>query len=759
MKLLPLAAFTIILATNYLFAWEKIEPPIATPWFDEVTPENAHAEYPRPQMQRQQWQSLNGLWDFAIMGKGGPWEGGRIENAKVDLLLAKEKLPANYDHEILVPFSPETALSGIGKEIRPDQYLAYRRTFTVSEHWKNRQVLLNFEAVDWHAIIYVNGKRVSQHRGGYTPFSFNITKYLTWEKEVIEVYAWDPTNFGDQAVGKQALSENRVGFRYTPNSGIYGSVWLEPVAQSGLRRLMVTPRLMEKRVNLQLGLVGKKLPGLRMQVQVKEGDQVVAQYDGAFKQSLSLKFNKRILRWSPDNPYLYDLKIRLFDGNDLIDTVDSYVGMRRINVRKGPVGAKQIFLNGKTIFQFGPLDQGYWPESALTPPSDAAMVYDLQYLKDIGCNFVRVHIKTHPRRWYYHADRLGLLVWQDLVCSRKFDSKITDESAAQWEKEQWRMLDALHNHPSIIMWIVFNEGWGQYDTVRLTQETKKRDPSRLVTGASGWTDHEVGDIYDMHDYSYYPSFGDGASVPTRASLLGECGGHNLYIDGHLWPSAEKKPLGLTGISEKGRENWLTIKQMDDRYEQYIQQLALLREKGMNGAVYTQITDVEHECNGWLTYDRKVSKIPVERLREIHQVLYQEQPIGKALVDSSKLPDWKPLHDDEESKLTKAAFSFNLDQVPDEPLAVRLSGHGKFKILINDELACELVGTAHASADTETPVPLTAAILPDDSLRLLKKGTNSIRIEITRTTTKRTFKLDAKKLVGEVQLGSFELLQL
>ena len=759
MKTALYTLFAFILVINPLAAWEKVEPPIATPWFDEVTPENVHSEYPRPQMQRVQWQSLNGLWEFAVMGEGGPWEGGRVENTKADLLKGTRKLPADFERQILVPFSPETALSGIGEEIRPDQYLAYRREFTVNKRWQGRQVMLNFEAVDWHTVVYVNGKRVGQHKGGYVPFSFNITPHLTWKTETVEVYAWDPTNFGDQSVGKQALSENRVGFRYTPNSGIYGSVWLEPVAASGLRTLKVTPRLLEKKVDLQLGLLGDRLPGLRLQVQVKEGDRVVADYDGSYKRNLSLKFKDRILRWSPEKPYLYNLDIKLFDGNDLIDSVDSYVGMRRINVRKGPAGIQQIHLNGQPVFQFGPLDQGYWPESALTPPSDAAMVYDLQYLKEIGCNFVRVHIKTHPRRWYYHADRLGLMVWQDLVCSRKFDSNITAESGAQWEKEQWAIMNALHSNPSIIMWIVFNEGWGQYDTVRLTNETEKRDPSRLVTAASGWTDHEVGDIYDTHDYSYYPSFGDGNTVRTRASLLGECGGHNLYIDGHLWPSAEKQPLGLTGIEEKGRENWLTVEQMEQRYRQYIIQLALLREAGMNGAVYTQISDVEHECNGWLTYDRKVSKVPAERLRQIHQVLYQEEPVGTALVDTSKLPDWKPIVDDEKSESSGTEFSFNLEGIPTEPLAVRLSGYGKFRLLINEQLACELLGTVHASADTESPVPLTAAIMPADSLKLLKRGSNSIRIEITRTSTKRTFQLDAKKLEGEVQLGSFELLKL
>lgn len=749
----------LLAGTVTLVAWEKQVPVISTPWFDEVTPDTAHREYPRPQLERAEWQSLNGLWEFAIVGKGGPWEGGRIENAKADLLRGNNKPQATFNREILVPFSPETALSGIGQEIRPDQYIAYRRNFTVPKGWKGRQILLNFEAVDWHSIVYVNGKRVGEHKGGYVPFSLDITSYLMGGNEVLEVYAWDPTNFGDQSVGKQALSENRVGFRYTPNSGIYGSVWMEPVHGSGVKDVKITPVLFKKRVDLELNLLDGDATGIGVQVRVLEKNKVVAEYAGPYQKDISLEFNKGIIRWSPDKPFLYDLQIRLLRDGVAIDTIQSYFGMRSVRINNAPGGGRQIRLNGKHIFQFGPLDQGYWPESALTPPSDAAMAYDLQYLKDIGCNFVRVHIKTHPRRWYYHADRLGLLVWQDLVCSRKFESNITAESAAQWETEQWAMIDTLHNHPSIIMWIVFNEGWGQYDTVRLTRLTREKDPSRLVTGASGWTDHAVGDIYDMHDYSYYPSFGAGNSVAQRASLLGECGGHNLYIDGHLWPSAKKTDEALTGLAEKGRENWSSPEQMEIRYEQYIRQLALLREVGMNAAVYTQITDVEHECNGWLTYDRKVSKIPVKRLKQIHDVLYQEEPIGESLIDTGKIKNWNPMLDDEKKKVNVASFSFELDQLPANPLAVRLTGHGNFKILLNGKLASELSGTVHATADGESAVPTTAAILPQASLALLKKGKNELKIEIIRTNTKRTFQLNPKPLKGEVQLGHFELIRL
>jgi hypothetical protein len=686
------------------------------------------------------------------------WTGGRIENHKASLLNKPGKLPADYNREILVPFSPETALSGVGEDIRPDQYLAYRRTFSIPKKWMGKRIILNFEAVDWHSVVYVNGSRVGEHKGGYDPFSFDITDYLKGDTQELEVYAWDPTNFGDQSVGKQALPENRVGFRYTPNSGIYGSVWLEPVNPLGIKTIRTTPDLKTKSLQLAFEQWEAVSSAFRLEVRLADGKEVVAQYIGPYHDELSLKINGQVRPWSVDDPFLYDLDVRLVGKGKVVDSIKSYVGMRSIEIGDGPHG-KQVLLNGEPVFQFGPLDQGYWPGSALTPPSDEAALFDLQYLKDIGCNFVRVHIKTHPRRWYYHADKLGLLIWQDLVCSRKFDKKITKQSGAQWENEQWRLMDALHNHPSIIMWVVFNESWGQYDTVRLTKVTKSMDPSRLVTGVSGWTDYAVGDIYDRHDYSFYPTFGYGTSTPGRASLVGECGGNNLYIEGHLWPSAEPRERVVTGITEANREYWLTVEDMEEQYPKYIQHLALLREMGMNGAVYTQITDVEHECNGWLTYDRKVSKIPIEQLNEIHSVLYQKEPLGSNIFDTNELENWKPLMDPETDGPHTTSFDINLMRVPTKPIAIRFSGHGLYKVYFNGQLASELKVILTKSADAPMALPVTAAILTDEAVGFLKAGKNEVKIEITPSNSRRTFDLKATRLKGETLLGRFELLEM
>lgn len=730
-----------------------------TEWGEKVTPENAWTEYPRPQLVREDWINLNGLWEFAIMGEPTKeWKGGRIENDKASLLNTVDKLPATYDNEILVPFSPETALSGVGQDVRPDQYLAYRRSFSIPKSWNGKRVILNFEAVDWHSVVYVNGMRVGEHKGGYSPFSFDVTPYLKRSKQILEVYAWDPTNFGDQSVGKQALPENRVGFRYTPNSGIYGTVWLEPVAVNGIESLKVTPDLQNKSLQVNLDLWDRPTDKMKMEVRLKDGDRVVTQYVGDYHQEVSLKIKGQVRPWSIDDPFLYDLEVRLLHDGELVDSVESYAGMRSIEIADGPDG-KQILLNGKPVFQYGPLDQGYWPDSALTPPSDEAALFDLQYLKDIGCNFVRVHIKTHPRRWYTHADKLGMMIWQDLVCSRKFDKKITRQSGAQWENEQWRIMDALHSHPSIVNWIIFNESWGQYDTVRLTKVTKAMDPSRLVTGVSGWTDYAVGDIFDLHDYSFYPTFGHGSSTPGRASLLGECGGNNLYIEGHLWPSAELKPRSITGVTERGRDNWATIEDMDEQYPKYVQQLALLKDVGLNGAVYTQITDVEHECNGWLTYDRRVSKLSVNRLNDIHSVLYRDKPISSGLFDTNKVKGWEPLLDPEKNAPQTVSLEIDLKKKPGKPVAIRFTGHGLFKFFLNGQLVSDLRVVLAKSADAPLALPVTAAILTDEAVKNLKAGRNELKIEITPSNSRRTFDLKATKLEGEVLLGRFELLEL
>ena len=427
---------------------------------------------------------------------------------------------------------------------------------------------------------------------------------------------------GDQSVGKQALPELRRGFRYTPNSGIWQSVWLEPVPSIAyIRGLKITPVAHEQAIDVAVDASGET-QGLTVRVIAERDATAMAGEPG---KPLRLQLGKDYKPWSPADPTLHDLTVELRRGDTVVDAVRSYFALRTIDIAPDAAGLNRIRLNGEPIFQFGPLDQGYWPDGALTPPSEEAVRYELQYLKDIGCNMVRVHIKVHPQRWYYEADRLGLLVWQDFVCSRKFDTNITPASAAQWELEQRRMIDHLHNHPSVVTWIVFNEGWGQYDTERLTKWAKGYDPSRLVSCASGWTDYPVGDNYDNHDYSFNISPAHGANFTDRATLCGECGGFNVLIPGHLWHSNQTQQARVNPAGETGRESYDSVAQWEPRYRTWLTNLRLMRAGGLNAAVYTQISDVEHECNGWLTYDRKVSKFPVDQLGRWHRELYEPIP--------------------------------------------------------------------------------------------------------------------------------------
>ncbi|MFZ5828836.1 MAG: sugar-binding domain-containing protein, partial [Planctomycetota bacterium] len=372
---------------------------LLTPWGERVTAENGWREYPRPGIKRENWICLNGRWDFALIGEEDRWDGGRVENAASDPLLGELPAPpTNWPQKILIPFSPETQLSGVVKSVRPGQVMWYRRTFRVPDAWGNNRVLLHFEAVDWHAVVLCNGKKVAENKGGYVPFSCDVTDALTQqgEQELI-VAAWDPTNMGDQAVGKQALPELRKGFRYTPNSGIWQSVWLEPVPRAAhIRGLKITPVADQRAVEIVVDAEGRA-DGLTASIIAERDATVVVGEPG---EALRLELGDAYARWSPENPVLHDLKIELRRGEDVIDTVRSYFALRTIDIAPDAAGMNRIRLNGEPVFQFGPLDQGYWPDGALTPPSEEAVRYDLQYLKTIGCNMVRVHIKVHPRAWY-----------------------------------------------------------------------------------------------------------------------------------------------------------------------------------------------------------------------------------------------------------------------------------------------------------------------------------------------------------------------
>lgn len=728
--------------------WHPVEGHIMTRWGRQVTPANVWQQYPRPQMERPQWLNLNGLWEYAIVGEAGEWKQGQVENAIFDPLPRRATQPQRWDGRILVPFAVESALSGVGKLVRPDQLLWYRRTFAIPAAWRGQRVLLNFEAVDWHAVVFVNGRQVGENRGGYVPFSLDITEALTrGASQELAVVVWDPSNMGDQSVGKQSLPENRQGYRYTPTTGIWQTVWLEPVPAASIESVRAVPDVDRSRVAVTVSARGSTARAV-VKVTVQEQGKPVASATGAPGAPIPITLAKPKL-WSPEQPFLYDLTVTLADGGTAPDSVRSYFGMRKVSLGKDARGITRVFLNNRPLpFQFGPLDQGYWPDGVLTPPSDEAAAADLQYLKDIACNMVRVHVNVRPDRWYYHCDRLGLLVWQDMVCTRKFESKITTASASQWEAEQRRMLDHLGSHPSIIEWIVFNEGWGQYDTQRLTEWTEKYDPSRLATSASGWTDFQgVGQVRDIHDYSFYPSIPPTTADPPRAIVLGEFGGFDVAVPGHMWNPDQKVAPHSDAVREGSREKYASGADWLRHYQDWVRGWRyLIGQFGLSAGVYTQIADVEHEPNGWLTYDREVSKIAVADLKRIHQTLYGEPPHpGRPLLADSSAspqtwrystgelpPDWYSAGFDDAGWSTgpgpfgngkvRLRRIFSVEHLPGHA-AILAHSSGKVTVYLNGTLAKSFVNGGVRDGIGVSVLPLTREVLA-----AIHTGRNLIAVE-------------------------------
>ena len=551
--------------------WHIASGPLQTPWAADVSPTNALPDYPRPQMVRAEWINLNGLWDYAIAAD-------TVEQ------------PISYEGKILVPFPVESALSGIMRDLDEQHTLWYHRTFSVPTNWTGRRVMLRFGAVDWQARVFVNGREMGRHRGGFDAFSFDITDALKTEGlQEVSVAVFDPTE-GDQPRGKQ--SRKPEGIFYRACSGIWQTAWLEPVPVEGITGLKVTPDVEAGVLRLRVLTEGE---GLQVEATARAGQQEAGHARGAANTELVLPLTQPKL-WSPDNPFLYDLRVVLKSGGRTVDEVTSYFGMRSIGLRRDERGVIRPTLNGNFIFQIGALDQGYWPDGIYTAPTDEALQHDLRFLKAAGFNLVRKHVKIEPDRWYYWCDKLGLLVWQDMPSG----NNNTPDARERFEAELQRMVLQLRNHPSIVTWVIFNESWGQFDSERMTRSLKELDPSRLVDSASGWTDKHVGDLSDAHSY---PIPDSPPAETGRAIVIGEFGGLGLPIPGHQW-SADSWSYQMLP-DEYALEGW---------YYYILQEIWSQKEnRGLSAAVYTQTADVETECNGLLSYDRREVKIPAARL--------------------------------------------------------------------------------------------------------------------------------------------------
>ena len=573
--------------------WKPAGDKIKTQWANKINTSAVLPEYPRPIMERNEWKNLNGLWEYAITDLGG-------------------NVPAHFDGQILVPFAVESSLSGVGQRVGAKKELWYSRSFEVPVAWKNKNVLLHFGAVDWKADIWVNDVKVGSHTGGFTPFSFDITAALSGKgNNRLVVKVWDPTDEGYQPRGKQV--NNPEGIWYTPVTGIWQTVWLEPVTARHIEELRITPDIDQHLLTVKAHL-NMRAPSDLIEVNVYDGNQLVATGKSINDEAVVIPMPEDAKLWSPDFPFLYTLKVMLKSDNKILDQVNSYAAMRKYSTKRDANGIVRLELNNQPLFQFGPLDQGWWPDGLYTAPTDEALVYDIQKTKDLGFNMIRKHIKVEPARWYTHCDQLGIIVWQDMPSgdrnpewqNRKYfegtEKKRSAVSEACYRKEWKEIMDCLYSYPCIGTWVPFNEAWGQFKTPEIAEWTKEYDPTRLVNPASGGNHYTCGDMLDLHNYPAPEMYLYDAQ---RANVLGEYGGIGWVVKNHIW--------------EPDR-NWGYIqfnssKEVTDEYIKYTDMLYDLITRGFSAAVYTQTTDVEVEVNGLMTYDRKVIKVDEKRVRE------------------------------------------------------------------------------------------------------------------------------------------------
>ena len=580
--------------------WKPAGDKIKTKWAEQINPQNVLPEYPRPQLERTDWVNLNGEWEYAIKPKG-------------------EVEPNSFDGNILVPFAVESSLSGVQKEVGENNELWYKRSFAVPANWKNKDVVLNFGAVDWKADVFVNDILIGSHQGGFTPFSFNITPYLTGKSnQKLVVRVWDPSDRGYQPRGKQ--TSNPEGIWYTPVTGIWQTVWLEPVATNHITSVKSIPNIDNGTMNVTVG-TSQPCNTAVVEVKLLDKGQVVASAKGVQGKELRLAVQNPTL-WDTSNPYLYDMKVSLIKDGKVVDDVKSYTAFRKISSKRDANGIMRMQLNNKNLFQYGPLDQGWWPDGLYTAPTDEALLYDIVKTKDWGFNMIRKHVKVEPARWYYHCDKEGILVWQDMpsgdmgnqwaphTYNGGTDKERSSASIANYYQEWKEIMDLCVSHPSVVVWVPFNEAWGQFDTEKVAEWTKNYDPSRLVNPASGGNHRACGDILDLHNYPGPSMF---LFDPQRVTVLGEYGGIGLPLENHLWWN---------------KRNWgyVQFKNSDEvtaEYVKYANELKEMVDRGFSAAVYTQTTDVEGEVNGLMTYDRKEIKINEAAVKKANQAVINQ----------------------------------------------------------------------------------------------------------------------------------------
>ena len=596
-KLLPIFATLFLLlscAENETITWKPAGDKIMTEWGENIDPNNVLPEYPRPQLVRGEWINLNGLWDYAIKP-------------------ANEEMPEIFDGKILVPFAVESALSGVGKSVGEDDALWYSREFKLPKEWKNSRIRLNFGAVDWKAEVYVDDKFVGEHKGGYAPFAFDITDSLSKKKtHKLVVKVTDGTDSAFQPRGKQVANPN--GIWYTAVTGIWQTVWMEPVNEVVVESYSAKADIEKSILNVRAIARGAKV-GDDCLIELIENGEVISSANGA---DVILNVENPKL-WSPDSPHLYDLRITIYRNGEILDQVMGYAAMREISVVVDKKGYKRMALNGEPLFQYGTLDQGWWPDGLYTAPTDEALKFDIEKTKEFGFNMIRKHVKVEPARWYWHCDRIGMLVWQDMPNihdnslgkwgRRHYDEGIDTPVPNEWKdnycKEWKEIIQTNEVFPSIVMWVPFNEAWGQFNTEEIVKYTKFLDDTRLVNYASGGNFVRCsGDVLDLHNY---PNPAMYLFDKDYVNVMGEYGGIGFPVEGHLWQTDKNW----------GYIQYKSADEVADTYEEYANELIGFVKKGFSGAIYTQTTDVEGEVNGLMTYDRKVIKLDVDRIKAIN----------------------------------------------------------------------------------------------------------------------------------------------